>query len=302
MISPPKLLEGDSICILSTARKISVEEIQPATQILNSWGLKVILASHLFSINDQFAGTDEQRLSDLQQAIDDPSIKAIICARGGYGTSRISDKLDLSNLHENPKWIVGFSDVTALHLHLQTSGLESIHGIMPVVFSKPNSEESIDSLKWALFGNAVSYQIPPNNFNRLGKATGQLVGGNLSLINHIIGTGSEPDWKGKILFLEDIDEYLYHIDRLMLQLRRAGILKSILGLVVGHFTDMKDNAVPFGQNAYEIIQSNVCEYNFPVAFEFPIGHEAQNWAVICGRETELVVSETRVEFIQKTAV
>lgn len=299
LISPPKLESGDTVVILSTARKISNEEILPAIEIFSSWGLKVVTSPNLFEIDHQFAGSDEIRVSDLNEAISNPEVKAIFCARGGYGTSRILDSIELSPLFQIPKWIVGFSDVTALHIHLLSFGFESVHGIMPISFLKPNIDTSIETLRNVLFGGLIEYNIQPNVLNRLGTSNGLLLGGNLSLINHLIGTNSEPDWKDKVLFIEDIDEYLYHLDRLMVQLKRSGVLKSISGLVVGSFSDMKDNTVPFGKNAYEIIKSHILEYNYPVCFGLPIGHENENWAVISGRETLLQVSENGVTLSQK---
>jgi muramoyltetrapeptide carboxypeptidase len=286
------LQPGDKIAIVSTARKVSQEEMQPAIAIFKSWGLEVVLGETIGADANQFAGSDEVRLADLQRMLDNDSVKAILCARGGYGTSRILDKLDFSKFAESPKWVIGFSDVTALHAHLYKLGFESLHAIMPILFPREGSEEAIESLRKILFGEEISYEVPPHDFNRCGIAEGDLVGGNLSILHTILGTKSDFDYAGKILFLEDLDEYLYHLDRMLVHLNRCGKLENLAGLIIGHMSDMKDNLIPFGKNAYEIIQEHTTKYNYPVCFDFPVGHEAHNLALVCGRKVRLEVGES----------
>ena len=222
--------------------------------------------------------------------LDDTEVKAIISARGGYGTTRLLDQLDFTGFKKSPKWIIGFSDITALHCHLLGLGFESIHGIMPSLFSRPGSDEALESLRRVLFGGYISYQAPAHAFNCAGTAEGILMGGNISLLNTIIGTASDVDYTGKILFLEEIDEYLYNLDRMLVQLKRSGKLARLAGLVVGHMTDMRDNAIPFGKTAVEIIQEHTADYTYPVAYNFPTGHEPHNLALICGRNARLQVT------------
>jgi muramoyltetrapeptide carboxypeptidase len=289
-IAPPFLQAGQRVAIVATARKISTAEVELARQTLQTWGLEVVLGETINATHHQFAGDDALRRSDLQRQLDDPSIRAILCARGGYGTARLVDELDFTHFVASPKWIAGFSDITVLHSHLLRLGYQSIHGVMPVLFGQENGESALASLRRALFGELVSCEAPTHPLNQLGTATGELVGGNLSLLHTITGTTSQASFAGRILFLEDLDEYLYHIDRMLLHLHRSGQLSDLAGLVVGHFSQMRDNAVPFGQTAYEIINHYARRYNFPVGYGFPIGHEAANQALIVGRPATLTVS------------
>lgn len=292
MIKRPDYLKpNDKIGITATARSVTHEELNKAIQIFETWGLRVVLADHLFEVHNQFAGEDKLRSTDLQKMINDPSIKAIVCARGGYGTTRIIDAIDFSPLATHPKWIVGFSDITVLLYHLYNKGVASVHGIMAGLFSKEGREESIESLHNVLFGKQTPITASNSPFNREGEATGDVIGGNLSIINNIIGTASDIDTAGKILFIEDLDEYLYHIDRMMVQLKRAGKLQNLQGLIVGDMSDMNDNKIPFGKNAYEIIQEHVEPYAYPVCFGFPIGHEVRNLAVPFGTTGTLKVEK-----------
>jgi muramoyltetrapeptide carboxypeptidase len=226
----------------------------------------------------------------LQQQLDNPAIRAILSARGGYGTTRIIDQLDFSRFAENPKWVAGFSDITALNCHLLRRGYQSIHGVMPLLFHQNGGEESLESLRRALFGEAVRYEVPPHPLNRPGAADGELVGGNLSLLQTLTGTQSDVSTAGRILFIEDIDEYLYSIDRMMVHLDRTDKLRDLAGLLVGHFTNPQDNTIPYGQTPNEIIQHYASKYDFPVAHGFPVGHEPQNVALICGRAAHLTVA------------
>lgn len=299
MEKPSTLKKGDKIALISTARKISELELEPAIAILKSWGLAPVFGESLFKENHQFAGTTEERIADLQQALDDAEIKAIFCARGGYGTVQLIDAIDFSIFKKLPKWIVGYSDVTVLHNHInQNIGVETLHASMPINFSA-NTKEALESLKETLFGALPIYTCDTDELNRIGKAEGILVGGNLSIIYSLTGTPSQLDTTNKILFIEDLDEYLYHIDRMMMNLKRAGMLSKLKGLIVGGMSNMNDNTVPYGKSAKQIIIEAVKEYNYPVCFEFPAGHIKDNRALIMGAEVELVVSEQEVELIFK---
>lgn len=279
MIIPPFLKTGDTIGIVAPGRCVTAENIQPAIEILQSWGLNVKLAKHLFSRQHNYlAGSDAERLADVQNMIDDVNVQGILCARGGYGTSRFLDALRVDTLIEQPKWIVGFSDVTALHLKLIKHGVQSIHGTMPLLFAKEDARLSVESLRKCLFGEWESITAVTDAANRMGKAQGKLIGGNLSLIIDSLGTPSEPDTAGKILMIEEIEEYYYKIDRMMNHLNRAGKLKNLAGLVVGHFTAIADTELSFGETLQQIIRYHTRDYQYPVAFHFPFGHENPNMA------------------------
>lgn len=290
MITPPHLQKGDTVAILATARKNLDDNLKPAIDLLKSWGLNVVIGSSIGLDNNQLAGTDEQRAADFQQQLNNPNIKAIWCVKGGYGTVRMIDLLDFTAFKKNPKWIVGFSDVTVLHNHLNTLGFKSIHGIMPVTVAKA-TPEAIETLRIALFGEKLKYEIDPFMMNRPGKATGELVGGNLSILYSLFGSPSAIDCTDKILFIEDLDEYLYHIDRMMINLKRNGCLESIKGIVVGSMTKMKDNDIPWGKNAIEIIEDVTKTYNIHVLYNFPAGHIQDNRALILGDIVTINVNE-----------
>lgn len=262
--------------------------------MLEAWGLKVTFGANLLAEQNQFAGSDVQRIADLQEAINNPEIEAILCARGGYGTVRLLDAVDFSALHSNPKWIIGYSDVTALHNHLHTNvGLQSLHATMPINFPKDGiAIPATMSLRAALFGNGNSYRFDAHSLNRVGTVTAPVVGGNLSMLYSLTGTNSDLNTAGKILFIEDLDEYLYHVDRMMWNLEKCGMLRNLAGLIVGGMTDMNDNAVPFGQTAEEIIAERVARYNYPVCVGFPAGHIADNRAIVLGAEATLEVGNT----------
>lgn len=295
---PEFLKTGDTIGIISTARKISKEEILPATTFFEKQGFKVIFGTNLFCEDRQFSGTDEQRASDLQEMFDNLEVKAVVCARGGYGTVRIIDKLDFSNFIQNPKWICGYSDVTVLHSHIHNLGIETLHSTMPLNFPKDGSvNESMKSLIRALKGEKLSCTITPHKFNRIGKSSGIICGGNLSILYSLNGTPSDIKTGGKILFIEDLDEYLYHIDRMMMNLKRSGKLAHLAGLIVGGMSDMNDNTIPFGKTAEEIVYEAVAEYNYPVCFGFPAGHIAENYALKFGEILKLSIQEDKSEII-----
>ena len=299
MIIPSSLQPGDAIGICSPARFISQTDLEAALRKIEEEGYTPVLGKNMFNELHQFSGTDEQRAEDLQVFLDDPAIKAISFARGGYGTLRIIDQLDFSAFQNNPKWLIGYSDITVLHSHVHTRfGIETLHATMPLNFGK--DEYSTSTLFKALLGEPLSYETENTGTvkNRSGQATAQIIGGNLSLLYAMQSSASDLDTRGKILFIEDIDEYLYHIDRMIISLKRAGKLKDLAGLVVGGMTEMKDNAIPFGQSAEEIIASHVAGYNFPVCYGFPAGHDYKNYALPLGRKIKLVVSETgaRLEY------
>lgn len=300
---PAPLSVGDKIAIAAPARKISQMELAPALDLFRSWGLEVVVPPDVFSSSHQMAGDDITRASVLQQLLDDDEIKAIICARGGYGTVRIIDRLDFSTFEKNPKWVVGYSDVTVLHSHIhQRCGVETLHATMPINISADaisRKYDATESMRRALFGEALDYVFPEVEEGRRGVAEGVMVGGNLSILYSLCGSGSSIDTDGKVLFIEDLDEYLYHIDRMMQNLKRNGMLKNLAGLVVGQMSDMHDNAVPFGKNAQEIVMDAVSEYDYPVCLNFPAGHnEMDNHALIMGRKVRLTVGEeTRLQFL-----
>lgn len=296
MITPPYLKKGDTIAIVATARKNIDDNLKPAISWLKNWGIEVVIGSTIGLDNNQLAGTDEQRAADFQAQLDNPNIKAIWCVRGGYGTVRMIDLLDFTKFKQSPKWIVGFSDVTVLHSHLNTMGYQSIHGIMPV--SSKASEEAKETLRKALFGEHLEYTVPCENMNRLGTAKGELVGGNLSILYSLFGSPSAIDCSDKILFIEDLDEYLYHIDRMMMNLKRNGCLESLKGIIVGGMTKMNDNEVPWGKNALEIIDDVTKNYNIPIIYNFPAGHMADNRALIFGKQVSMEVNdlESKVVF------
>lgn len=292
-IPPPYLKKGDKVAITCPAKKLP-NSMTDAVKLLQSWGLQVVLGDTVTADFHQFAGDDELRAKDMQRFIDDDSIKAIIAARGGYGTIRIIDKVDFGRLSQHPKWLVGFSDITILHTHILTNyNTQTIHGQMPVNIPDA-SAKSLETLRKALFGEELIYTLDPHPLNRVGAGTGVLAGGNLSLLTAISGSVSDLDYKGKILFIEDVGEYLYAIDRMIRTLNRAGKLRHLAGIIVGSFTEIKDNDIPFGQTVPEIIMDVVKGYNYPVCFNFPAGHIPDNNSLILGKRLLFSVSDTSV--------
>jgi muramoyltetrapeptide carboxypeptidase len=290
----PYLKKGDKIAITCPAKKLP-KPMDDAVALLKSWGLEVVLGETVDASYHQFAGDDELRAKDLQRFIDDDNITAIIAARGGYGTVRIIDKIDFSRFAASPKWIVGFSDITVLHAHLFANyQAQTIHGQMPVNIPDA-SKYSLDTLRKALFGEDLRYQFSSHALNRAGEATGVVIGGNLSLLVTILSSVSDYSYDGKILFIEDVGEYMYSVDRMIRALDRAGKLKNLAGLIVGGFTDLKDNDIPFGQTVPEIIRDVVKDYNYPVCFDFPAGHIPDNQSIIFGRNLLFKVDEVLVE-------
>jgi muramoyltetrapeptide carboxypeptidase len=289
---PPYVRSGDLVGITAPARWVDPDDIKFFLSVLEQEGLKTMTGS-IHTRHHQFAGEDDVRLHDLQHMLDHPDIRAIFCARGGYGTIRLLNNIDLKGFAEHPKWVVGFSDITALHAFLQMRiGVASIHAAMPFTLKGVAyaDDPSVTSLFGILKGDLPSYSAGANPLNRVGEGTGTLLGGNLSVLYSLTGTLFQIPTRGAILFLEDVDEYLYHIDRMMQNLKLAGMLENLAGLVVGGLTDMHDNEVPFGMEAAEIIRAAVEEFNFPVCFDFPAGHVEGNMALVLGRQVSLEVT------------
>jgi muramoyltetrapeptide carboxypeptidase len=291
---PPSLQKGDKVAILSTARKISLEDIEWAKAYIESWGYQVVLGKTIGLSHEQYAGNEEERAKDFQEMLDRDDIKAIICARGGYGTVRIMDLLDFTHFTNHSKWIIGYSDVTILHAHINNYlGIQTLHASMPINF-KNNSKESLDSIQSALKGEKSTTTFPAHPLNRIGEVEGQVIGGNLSILYSIIGTKSGFNPDHKILFIEDLDEYLYHLDRMMMALKRAGKLDNLKALIVGGMTKMKDNTIPFGKSAKEIILEHCSGYDYPICFRSPFGHLDDNRALCLGANYTLNVSAEKV--------
>lgn len=282
---PSLLKKGDKVIVVAPSGRVNTDKTKRAISVIKSWELDVTEGKHLYKKDGIFAGNDSERLADLQGALDNPGIKAIFCARGGYGLSRIIDKLDFEGFKRSPKWVVGFSDVTILHIEiLRKTDISVIHGEMPLNYAdSQTSAETLGTLRNALFEGSCSYQWMPANL-RQGETRSVVAGGNLSMLCNILGTGLSEFMRGKILFIEDTNEHLYRIDRMLMGLRLAGIFDNISGLIVGGMTDITDSKVPFGKNIEEIIMDVVSGYNIPVAFDFPAGHINDNRAFYLGRE------------------
>lgn len=298
MKRPTTLQKGDTLAIVAPAGIIKNQEaIHQARELAESWGLHVIMGKHVFEKNNHFAGTDAQRLEDFQEALNNPTIKAIWCARGGYGTARIIDDLNFETFQKQPKWIIGYSDITVLHNHVNQLGVETLHAMMPsnMEFDAESRIESVTTLKKALFGAPLNYDIPSSSYNRTGKASGILIGGNLTLVTNLLGTDSALNTKDKILFLEEIGEYKYHIDRMLRALQRNGYFDKCSGLIIGGMSHIKKNSTVWGQSIEELILTIVKDYDFPVLFNFPAGHDPENRALFMGRQIEMNVSETNSE-------
>ena len=293
---PPYLKKGDTVAIVCTARKFFPEEAKPAIDLLESWGLKVRLGKTIGLDSCQLGGSDMERAADFQEQLDNDNIKAIWCARGGYGTVRIIDMIDFSKFKKHPKWVMGFSDVTVLHSHINTLNVATLHSIMP--FTVPKAPEEVkETFKNALFGIKNSYTIPSKSYDKKGVAKGELVGGNLSIIYSLLGSKSSIETKDKILFIEDLDEYLYHIDRMLYNMKRNDYFKNVKGIIVGSMRDMHDNEIPFGQNEVQIISEIAKDLNIPIAFEFCAGHQKDNRTLVLGSQVSFEVNETEIKLI-----
>jgi len=294
---PPYLKKGDTIAITCPAGYMAAEKAQACIYRLQQWGYKVMVGKTLGSASaNYFSGTDEERADELQAMLDDESISAILCARGGYGLGRIIDRLHFKQFKKKPKWIIGFSDITVLHTHIYNNyGIATLHAPMAGAFNNgEDRNEFVLSLQAAIEGRKLKYQVPAHPFNRSGQAVGEMVGGNLTLLTHVIGSSSEIKTKGRILFIEDTGELLYKIDRMMYQLKRSGKLDKLAALVVGGFSDMTDTERPFGKTAYEIIAAIVADYDYPVCYNFPISHNKENYAVKVGVGYKLKVGKSKV--------
>lgn len=297
MTAPPKLNTGDRVAIVSPAGKVKRENILISVRVLVKWGLKPVLGHSVFGSSYNFAGTDEERLADLQQMLDDPGVRAIFCARGGYGSVRVIDTLDFSGFLNHPKWIIGFSDITVFHSHIHSNfGIRTIHGPMPNSMYR-EEDGHIACLRRILFGESLPSicGASDSRLNRTGHCSGILTGGNLAVLCSLLGSNSDIMTKEKILFLEDVGEHLYRIDRMVLALKRAGKLAGLAGMVVGGFTEIQDTEEEFGRSAYGIIKDAVSEYGYPVAYGFPAGHIDGNMPLVFGQEAMLKVTKDRGE-------
>lgn len=294
LIKPPYLKAGDTIIILATAGVVKDEAaVYKAIKLAESWDLKVLLSKKTFVDGNHFAGSDTERLNEFQQALDNKSIKAIWCARGGYGTVRIIDKVDFSKFKKNPKWIIGFSDITVLHSHIHNLGVETLHSVLGVSigFNEEKNQPSIEAFKKAIFGEGLNYTVKDSNYNKTGSAKGQLVGGNLAILQSLLGSKSSINTSGKILFFEEVGEYHYQIDRMVYALKRAGYFDNCKGLIIGGMSKIRKNTTPWGQTVEELILDATNEFDFPILFNFPAGHDIDNRALILGREIDLYVTK-----------
>lgn len=305
MIQPLYLKKGDTVAIVAPSGilKSRKGEIQQAVGLLKSWGLHARVGPHVFNQADHFAGTDEERCEDLQNALDDPTISAIWCARGGYGTVRILDKLDYTKFKKHPKWVIGYSDITALHNQLHNEGFQSLHALMCVSLTNDMDgiEDTVITFKSALFGNPMDYELEGSSYNKVGETKGQLVGGNLTILHTMLGSETSIDTSGKILFIEEIGEYKYHIDRMLQSLKRAGYFDNCKGVIVGDMSKLRKNTTLWGTSIEQLILDALADYDFPIAFNMPAGHEEDNRALVLGRTIQLKVSKdsSSVKFLSK---
>lgn len=300
LTTPAYLQKGDTIAIVAPAGILKNRKhiIDKAKSLAESWGLKVVYGKHMFSQNNHFAGTDDERCEDFQLALDNPNIKAIWSARGGYGSVRILDKLDFSTFKKHPKWIIGYSDITAFHNHVHNLGVETIHGMMGTSMQDNPQDipETIETLRKALFGETLRYEIQSSKMNRKGVVSGELVGGNIAILASMLGSESQVKTDGKILFIEEIGEYKYSIDRMLQSLKRAGYFTKVKAVIVGDMTKIKKNSTPWGSSIKQLIL-DVLPNDIPVLFDFPAGHEPDNRALIMGRTITLDIKEKTVSII-----
>lgn len=292
---PARLKKGDRVAIVSPASPPSSDQWKKGIEVLESWGLEVVFAENFLAKHFGLAGTDEQRRSDFQRMLDDKSIKAIFPLRGGYGSSRFLDTLDFSRFNKHPKWIVGFSDITAILCHVDQIQIASIHGPMPNNFCQKGGDEALKSLQMLLFNGETEIQIPSHPLNRSGETEITLVGGNLSLLAHLIGSASFPNPTGKILFIEEVGERLYHVDRMLVQLKRAGYLSNLSGLIIGGFTDCEEAKLEIGKTVEELVLEHCAGTTYPIAFDFPAGHIPNNFALPFGTKIRFLVNNENVQ-------
>ncbi|MDA0178166.1 Muramoyltetrapeptide carboxypeptidase [Mesoflavibacter sp. HG96] len=297
LIQPPYLKAGDTVAIVAPSGilKHRNEEVERAKRLLKQWNLNVVVGKHVFNQANHFAGTDQERCEDFQNALDNPNIKAIWCARGGYGTVRILDKLDYTKFLEQPKWIIGYSDITALHNQIHNLGVQSLHAMMCVSLPKDESEveQTIATFKKAIFGETLSYTLEGSKYNQTGEVRAPIVGGNLTMLHTMLGSKTSVDTSGKILFIEEIGEYKYHIDRMLQSLKRAGYFDHCKGVIVGDMTKLRKNTTLWGTSIEQLILDALADYDFPIAFNMPAGHEEDNRALILGRNATLKVEKTK---------
>jgi muramoyltetrapeptide carboxypeptidase len=295
--TPPYLQKGDTIGIVCPAGYMAAEKVQTCINTLQEWGYNVKVGKTVGGDSQTyFSGTDDERLADFQQMLDDDEVKAVLCGRGGYGMGRIIDKIDFQKFKKQPKWVIGYSDITVLHSHLYSNYyIASLHSPMAGAFNDEGfKNEYVLSLKNALEGKKIKYSVPVHEFNKKGEAIGELIGGNLALLAHLVGTDSDIKTRGRVLFIEDVGEYNYNIDRMLYQLKRSGKLSKLAGLIIGGFTDMKDTERPFGKTAYEIIRDIIKEYDYPVCFDFPVSHSDRNYTLKVGVGYKLKVTKSKV--------
>lgn len=293
---PPYLKKGDIIGIVCPSGFMPRKKAETCIEVLTQWGYRVKIGKTLGNQFHYFSGTDAERSADLQAMLDDTEVKAVLCGRGGYGLSRIIDELDFKKFKKNPKWLIGFSDITVLHAHVYSQlHIASLHAPMAAAFNDGEYEkEYVQSLRKALKGVAANYSCDAHQLNLPGKAAGELVGGNLSLVAHLVGSRSAFKTKGKILFLEDVGEYIYNVDRMFIQLKRNGMLDGLAGLIIGGFTEMKDTTIPFGSDVFTIIHSHIKDLGYPVCFDFPVSHGKNNYALKVGVKHQLSITEKKV--------
>ncbi len=301
LIQPPYLKPGDTVAIVAPSGilKNRQKEVQQAVELLKSWGLHAVVGDHVFSQDNHFAGTDAQRCEDFQKAMDDPKVSAIWCARGGYGTVRIIDNLDYTKFRKHPKWLIGYSDITALHNQFHNEGFESIHALMCTSLTDALNDisESVETYRKAIFGEPLQYNLKGSQYNRIGKVSAPLVGGNLTMLHTMLGSKTSIDTSEKILFIEEIGEYKYHIDRMLQSLKRAGYFDNCKGLLVGDMSKLRKNTTLWGSSVEQLILDALSDYDFPICFNMPAGHEKDNRAMILGRTIEMNVSKEQSSVI-----
>ncbi|MCY7420860.1 MAG: LD-carboxypeptidase [Chitinophagaceae bacterium] len=300
-IIPPYLKKGDTIGIVCPAGYMPYEKASMCIEVLQQWGYKVKVGNTLGSQFHYFSGTDEERLLDLQQMLDDDKVQAVLCGRGGYGMGRIIDRLNFSKFRKKPKWVIGFSDITVFHAHVyRRFSIAGIHAPMAAAFNDLEyKNDYVQSLKKVLAGKKSKYAAASHAYNKPGKVTGPLIGGNLSIIAHLAGTSSALKTKGHILFLEDVGEYIYNTDRMFYQLKRSGVFDDVAGVVIGYFTDMKDTVVPYGSDVYDVIRDVLQKYTFPVCYQFPVSHDTENYALKIGLNYQLTIGKNKVTLAEQ---
>ena len=301
MVEIPAYLDrGDTIGVVCPAGYMAMERVQQCLQILQAWGFKLKVGKTVGgNSTNYFSGTDKERLTDFQEMLDDDEVKAVLCARGGYGIGRIIEQIKFKKFAKQPKWIIGFSDVTVLHAHIYSNyKIATLHAPMAGAFNE-GENEFVLSLRSALTGTSAKYEVKPHEFNKIGMASGELVGGNLALLTHICGTSSDIKTKNRILFLEDVGEYLYNVDRMLYQLKRNGKFDKLSGVIIGGFTENKDTDRPFGKTVFEIIHEIFQEFDYPICFGFPVSHGIENYALKIGVEYNLSISSGKVILEEK---